>query len=195
VLIDDFEDVVSDLEAVAQRARADHPQLPLVLLGHSMGGIIATRFVQRGRERVDALVLSGPVIGGNPAFEALLDMDPIPEVPIPPEALSRDEAVGLAYANDPLVWHGPFKRVTLEALFAAIAAIADGPGLGALPTLWIHGEQDALAPLEQTRQAMMRLQPDRLEERVYPGAQHEVLNETNKDEVLADVKAFIDRAL
>jgi alpha-beta hydrolase superfamily lysophospholipase len=167
----------------------------VVLIGHSMGGVIATAYAQRADPRLAALVLSGPVIGGNPAFESLLTMDPIPDVPIDPSILSRDDEVGRAYAADPLIWHGPFKRPTLEALFAMIAKIQAGPGLGSLPTLWLHGDQDALAPLEATRAAIDTVRGDELEEHVYPGALHEIFNETNRDEVLGDVTAFIDRAL
>lgn len=47
VLIEDFEDVVTDLHAVADLARATYPGVPLVLIGHSMGGLIASRFAQR----------------------------------------------------------------------------------------------------------------------------------------------------
>jgi alpha-beta hydrolase superfamily lysophospholipase len=193
-LIPDGDDIVTDLYVVAERARAEHPGLPLVLLGHSMGGVLAARYVQRHEREVAALVLSAPVIGGNPGFEALLAMDPIPDVPIDPGMLSRDPDVGVAYAADPLVWHGPFKRQTLETMFELIGKIADGRRLE-LPTLWIHGELDQLAPLELTRAAIERVGGRRLEERIYPGAQHEVLNEINQDEVLADVTAFLDRVL
>jgi len=189
-LVEDFDVYLDDLEQVVRRARAEHPDVPLVLLGHSLGGLIATRYAQ-ARGGLDALVISAPVIGGNPEIEALLGMDPIPEVPIPPEALSRDPEVGRAYAEDPLVYHGPFKRATLESMFGAVRDVNEGPSLGALPTLWIHGEHDGLAPLEATREAVGRIRGDRLEEQVYPGAMHEVLNETNKDEVLADVEAFL----
>jgi WS/DGAT/MGAT family acyltransferase len=195
VLVEKVDDVVSDLRSVAQQAQAEHPDLPLVLIGHSMGGIIATRYAQRYPGELAALVLSAPVIGGNPGFEALLAMDPIPEVPIDPETLSRDPAVGEAYAADPLVWHGAFKRETLEAMFRAIEQIAQGPALGSLPTLWIHGEEDQLAPLELSREAVNRIRGDRLEERVYEGARHEIFNEINNDEVLGDVTAFLERTL
>ena len=96
-------------------------------------------------------MLSGPVIGRNPEFEALLEMDPMPEVPIDPAVLSRDPAVGEAYLADPLVYNGPFKAQTLRALFAAVEALAQAPGLGSLPVLWIHGEEDALAPHAATK--------------------------------------------
>jgi alpha-beta hydrolase superfamily lysophospholipase len=191
-LVDDIESMVDDLGAVVKLAQQRHPGEPIALLGHSLGGIIVTRFVQRGNHGLSALVLSGPVIGGNPAFEGLLAMDPIPDVPIDPAILSRDLSVGEAYASDPLVYHGPLSRPTLEAIFAAVGAIADGPGLGALPTLWIHGEEDGLAPLAATRTAIERIRGDQLEEQIYPGARHEVLNETNREDVLDEVASFLD---
>ena len=192
---EDGEDFSADLHEVAERARAEHPGLPVVLVGHSMGGLIATRYAQKHPGELDALVLSGPVIGGSPDIEMLLTFDPIPEIPIDPDVLSRDPAVGRAYADDPLVWHGGFKRPTLEAMVAGIQAVAAGPSLGSLPTLWIHGSEDQLVPLETTRAAIERIRGERFEERVYEGARHEVFNETNKDEVIDDVVAFVRRTL
>src|SRR4051812_32459365 len=194
-LIDDVEDVLADLGAGDELARAEAPGLPVVLIGHSMGGVIATRYAQTRRPELAALVLTGPVVGGNSQIEALLDMDPIPEIPIDPDSLSRDTDVGRRYAEDELVYHGPFKKRTLRALFAAIRVIPDGGGLGQVPTLWIHGEEDPLAPLAETRPAIERIAGDLLETRIYPGARHEVFNEINRDEVIDEVIAFVDRAL
>jgi alpha-beta hydrolase superfamily lysophospholipase len=193
-LIERADDMVEDLEAAARKAGDNHPELPVVLIGHSMGGIVAARFAQRHASQIAGLVLSGPAIGGSAAIEALLAMDRIPDVLVDPSTLSRDPEVGRAYAEDPLVWHGPFRRATLEAMVAAVRAIAAGPSL-ALPTLWLHGEDDALVPVADTRPAVERLAGARLESVIYPGARHEVLNETNRDEVLADLTSFIDRAL
>ena len=190
-LVDDLESGVEDLHRVAERAAAEHPGLPAVLIGHSMGGLIAARYGQRFGDELGALVLSGPAVGRNPDLEGLLTMDPIPEVPIDPAVLSRDPAVGEAYAADPLVYHGPFRRETLEGLGAATAAVAEGGRLGAVPTLWIHGGDDALIPLVHTEPAVEAIAGERFERRIYPGARHEVFNETNRDEVIADVLAFI----
>ena len=194
-LVDDVDAMAADLHLVAGRVRDDHPALPLVLIGHSLGGIIATRFAQQHLEELDALVLSAPVIGGNPGFEALLGMDPMPDVPVDPAALSRDPAVGVAYAADPLIYHGPLLRETLQGIFGAVAAIAQGPDFGDLPTLWIHGENDPLAPYDVTKAAFEHVGGPKLEAKVYPGAMHEIFNETNKEEVLGDVVEFLDRVL
>jgi len=194
-LVEDGEAITTDLHDVAVAAAAEHPGLPVALIGHSMGGLIATRYAQRFGSELTALVLSGPVIGANPAFEQLLAMDPIPDVPIDPAVLSRDPAVGEAYAADELVYHGPFQRVTLEQLFAAIERVAEGPGFGDLPTLWIHGSDDQLVPLELTRPAIDHIRGSNFTEKIYAGGRHESFNETNRDEVLDDVVAFLGEAL
>jgi alpha-beta hydrolase superfamily lysophospholipase len=194
-LVTDVDALVDDLHVIADQARAAHPGLPLVLIGHSMGGLLAARYAQRWPAELAALVLSGPAVGGNPDLVGLLELDPIPDVPIDPSALSRDPAVGDAYAADDLVYHGPFKRETLQAFVVAIGAIADGPSFGSIPTLWIHGSDDVIVPLEHTRPAMQRLRGENFEELIYPDARHEVFNETNRDEVLGDVTGFLSRAL
>jgi alpha-beta hydrolase superfamily lysophospholipase len=191
---DDIEVMVDDLHLVGQRLSADHPDLPVVLVGHSLGGIIATRYAQRYGAELAALVLSAPVIGGNPGFEGLLSMDPMPDVPLDPAALSRDPAVGEAYAADPLVYSGPVNRSALTSIFASVDRIArEDPFGDELPTLWIHGENDPLAPYDVTGKAFERTGGAKLEQKVYPGAMHEIFNETNKDEVLKDVTDFLDR--
>jgi alpha-beta hydrolase superfamily lysophospholipase len=89
VLIEDFEDVVTDVHTVAERARAGHPDLPVVMVGHSMGGLIASRYAQRHPGELTALVLSGPVIGDWELPRTLLALEEIPDTPISPSALSR----------------------------------------------------------------------------------------------------------
>jgi acylglycerol lipase len=163
VLIEDFEDVVTDLHAVAELARATHPGVPLVLIGHSMGGLIASRFAQRHGAELTALVLSGPVIGAWKLPGRLLALDEIPDTPISPAALSRDPAVGTAYAADPLVWHGPMKRPTLEAFAQTLETVAES-GTSAPPLLWLHGRRRPARPAHRQpcrRGAVERRRVDR----------------------------------
>ncbi|MEV4353791.1 lysophospholipase [Nonomuraea sp. NPDC049625] len=195
VHIADFEDVVTDVYSVEEQARDDHPRVPVVVIGHSMGGMIAARYAQRYGDGLAALVLSGPVIGEWAVVPTLLAYEEPPDVPIDPATLSRDLSVGAAYAADPLVWHGPFKRATLEAFATTLATIAKGGRLGPLPTLWVHGADDELVPLNGSRPGVEAIKGTDLTERIYEGARHEVFNETNKAEVLDDVTAFIDRAI
>jgi alpha-beta hydrolase superfamily lysophospholipase len=195
VLIHDFERVVDDLHEVGRRARAEFPGLPVVLIGHSMGGLIAARYAQRYGDSLAAVVLSGPLVGGWEAAGQLLALPEIPDVPLDISTLSRDSKVGEDYDNDPLVWHGPFKRPTLEAINTGLAAVEDGPSLASLPLMWAHGEADQLVPVAGSRRGIEHLRGEHFVERVYPEARHEIFNEINKDEVLADVTAFIRETL
>ncbi|GHA07777.1 alpha/beta hydrolase [Streptomyces echinoruber] len=194
VLVEDFEDLVTDVHAVAGLARAAHPGVPLVMVGHSMGGLVAARHAQRHRGALAALVLSGPVIGAWELPRRLLALDEIPDTPISPAALSRDPAVGAAYAADPLVWHGPMKRPTVEAFARTLRTVREGGDVGPLPVLWLHGDDDRLVPLAGSRVGVERL-GGRLTERIYSGARHEVFHETNRDEVFADLLRFLDGVL
>ncbi|MDA3648190.1 lysophospholipase [Saccharopolyspora indica] len=189
----DAESIVADLETLRQQIAAEHPGLPIVLIGHSMGGMLAARYAQEHQEHLAAVVLSAPVLGTWHVLD-LLEHDEIPDTPIDPETLSRDPEVGAAYLADPLVWHGPFKRPTLRAIDSCLLAINDGPALER-PTLWVHGEDDELVPEADTRTGIDRIRGDEFHEHIYPGGRHELFNETNKDEVMSDVLTFIGREL
>jgi alpha-beta hydrolase superfamily lysophospholipase len=187
-LVEDFEPIVDDLRAVVHDARGD---LPVVMVGHSMGGLIATRYAQRFPEDLAGLVLSGPAVGLGPVLQGWLE-DP-PSDPIDGAVLSRDPAVGEAYAADPLVYHGGWKVPTLRAFIAADDAIAAGPGFGDLPLLCVHGGDDQLVPAGLAQPVVERLAGERSELIVIDGARHEVFNETDQDVTIGRVADFAEQ--
>src|SRR4029450_4438186 len=99
-LIERADAMVEDLEAAARKAGDNPPELPVVLIGHSMGGIVAARFAQRHASQIAGLVLSGPAIGGSAAIAWLRALDPLADVLVDPSALPRGPEVGRAYAED-----------------------------------------------------------------------------------------------
>ncbi|WP_159942397.1 MULTISPECIES: alpha/beta hydrolase [unclassified Nocardiopsis] len=193
VLVEDYSGVVQDVHRVITQARTAYRTLPLVLVGHSMGGLIAARYAQTHPEHLSGLVLSGPVLGRWAALEHLAAAEVIPDAPIDPATLSRDPSVGEAYAADELVWHGPFKRATVNALLTEMERAGEAGSVGGLPLLWLHGSDDRLVPLEGTRGGIVSLMGEDFTARVFPGARHEVFNETNRDEVLGEVVRFARR--
>lgn len=195
VLLADLELVVDDVRRLREVAMSEQPGLPVVMIGHSLGGTIATRYAQRHRDDLAALVLSAPAIGEWAALDGLLAPDEVPDVPIDPAVLSRDPRVGAAYAADPLVWHGPFKRPTLLAMRTMLETINDGPTFDDLPVLWLHGEDDHLVPYDGTAVGWARVAGPGDEAGTYAGARHEIFNETNRREVVDDVLAFVRRKL
>ena len=192
VLVTSFEDIVDDLHLVDELARERHPGRPVVLIGHSMGGLIATRYAQR-YGGLAALVLSAPAVGLSVVMRDWLAAPELPNDPIDVAVLSRDPAVGEAYANDPLVYHGGWKRPTLEAFVAADAAIEAGGDFGDLPTYYVHGDADELVPMAVARPFVERLAGSDFTERIVPGARHEVFNETDRDQTIGAVAEWIDR--
>jgi alpha-beta hydrolase superfamily lysophospholipase len=195
VLIPDFTPLVEDVHAVVRRAAEANVGLPMTMIGHSMGGGIAARYAELHPGEVAALVLSAPVIGSLSWIMGLLGQDEIPGDPLPPEVLSRDAEVGRAYAEDPLVWHGPFKRQTLVGFAQLLLDVALDAEKVVGPVLWQHGEDDQLVPLDGSRRAIALLRHAQVTEKIYPGARHEIFNETNKDEVLADTAEFLGQAV
>jgi len=191
VLIPDFTPVVEDVHTVVGQAKAANPGLPVAMIGHSMGGMIATRYAEVHPGELAALVLSGPVIGTLKWMMSLLGMDVIPSDPLDVTTLSRDDEVGRVYSEDPLVWHGPFKRQTLLGFAELLMEIALDADKVTGPVLWLHGEEDQLVPMAGTRRGIALLRNAEVTEKGYPGARHEIFNELNKEEVLADTTAFL----
>ena len=191
-VVDDVDAMADDLHLVVQAAQGENAGLPLVLIGHSMGGLMSIRYAQRHGSELAALVLSGPFLG-NPMMAPLLEMEVLPDIPIDPAALSRDPAVGEAYAADPLVYHGPLIKESFVGMFGAVDKVAAGPNL-TLPVLWVHGEADQLATYDAAKVILDKVGGDNLSAKSYAGAAHEVFNEINSAEVLDDVAAFVAKS-
>lgn len=202
-----FPGVVADLAAVIAQARAENPGLPLILFGHSMGSMISQALVVDHPGLIDALVLCGSMaIDVVAALAATRDVLGTINASFEPartpfDWLSRDEAQVDAYLADPLCAFG-LTPESFMSLFGQGPRLAD-PALIAtiprsLPIYIISGERDPLAgdfhavePLiARYRAAGLAVQA-----RLYPQARHELLNETNRGEVVADLLGWCDRAI
>lgn len=191
-LISDFEHVVDDLDSLVHTAGAAHPGLPLVMVGHSMGGLLTARFAQRRPDLVAGVGFCGAVIGDWQWAREVLGQERLPFIEFDPEALSRDPAVGAAYAADPLVYHGQYKRELLEAEVVALDRFQEDIGLLTMPVLFLHGTDDPFVPYRRSLQAVREMPSGKVTIHVYEGARHEVLNETNREEVIGDLIAWIE---
>lgn len=198
---------VDDLGRLNARIRVDHPGLPVALFGHSMGSFAAQQYLLEHSADVDAVVLSGStdVAGlvdllGAPEPADLSAFNAGFEQRTGFEWLSRDPAEVDAYVADPACgWQGgPF--VGMETLRPASDPAVVARVRADLPILLISGDRDPVAGpdaagpgfvAERYRAAGVR----DVTVLLYPDARHELLNETNREEVTGDILAFLERTV
>jgi alpha-beta hydrolase superfamily lysophospholipase len=192
-LISDFEHVVDDLETLAGIAAAEHPGCPLVFMGHSMGGLLASRYAQRHPEDLAGLVLLGAVIGDWTWARDVLRQPAMPDPPTDWSGMSRDPETVRQYSTDPLVYRGRYKRPLLEAEVVALDRFNAEIERITMPVLFLHGHADPFVWYRTSLEAACRFPTSDLTIRVFPGARHELVNETNRAEVIAEIARFVGR--
>jgi len=183
-LITDFDHVVDDLHYLSVIARGEYPGIPLVLVGHSMGGLLAGLTAERWPSEVSGVAFCGSVLGDWAWLRDVLQQSQIPEVPFDPMSISRDPAVGAAYAADPLVYHGQYKRGLLEAEAKALDRFQDGIAQLVMPILFLHGTEDPFVPFQRSLEAVEEMPAVDKTIHILEGARHEVLNESNRDQII-----------
>jgi alpha-beta hydrolase superfamily lysophospholipase len=163
-----------------------------------MGGNLAAGYVLAGRPSPDLLVLSAPALGGGAGWQRALagvfsKIAPTLAVTntLKGEQLSRDSAVGEAYFSDPLVYATTTPRLG-AALFAAMTEVTENVTRLEIPTLVLHGGADTIVPPQST--ALLGEVPG-VERRLYPELRHEILNEPEGPEIVAEIVAWISSHL
>jgi alpha-beta hydrolase superfamily lysophospholipase len=198
-LIDRLDRAVADLDALVQLAAAEHPGVPVFLIGHSMGGAIAISYALEHQDRLAGLILSGPVAALDTApapmrvlAAVLSTVTPrLPLFEIDASLVSRDPAVVEAYVNDPLVYHGKLPVRTVAELAKAVDAFPERVPSITVPTLILHGTDDHLAPPEGSAMLNERIGASDKTFHRYEGLYHEIFNEPEQERVLDDVSEWL----
>ena len=207
---DGWNRLVGDIGALVEMVRDAHPGLPVVLLGHSMGSLATQQYLLDHSDRVDAAVLSGTTALDH--LGAAIDLDQPLELagfnaafePARTEFdwLSRDEAIVDAYVADPACGFGT-DIPSSKLMFGSGSQLAEPQRLLGirkdLPLYVVAGDQDPInAGLALLALLVERYRAAGLTEvtvATYAGGRHEILNETNRAEVVADLVAWLDRVL
>ena len=195
-LITDFGLVVDDLGATASATSEKlNVAVPLLLVGHSMGGLLAARFVQRWPNRAAGAAFLGAVIGDWKWARKVLSLPQLPPEDSDPMGMSRDLDVCRAYAADPLVYRGLYKRPLLEAEVVALAEFREEIHEIRIPVGFFHGTADPFVPYGDSLQAINDMPSAAKTIKLYAEAKHELVNEINKEEVIGDLQGWIDNTL
>jgi alpha-beta hydrolase superfamily lysophospholipase len=173
VEITDFHSVALDF--LDLRAVAEFPAgAPVVVHGHSMGGLIAVLAALQDPAAIQGLVASSTRLGRWAVAELVL------------ESARRGEALPPEAKGDPLL--------TLQAYLGGQAQLAQARPLSLeVPTLYLHGSEDPVIPYRGSVETLARLVPHDLEVRIFPGARHSIYNEINRDEILGVLRSFLTR--
>lgn len=183
VQVDSYQDYLIDLKTFFDLVQAENPGLPVYLLGHSMGASISTAYAASHQHEVAGLILSGGGIatGAPQQRPAAFDLA---------STLSRDPAVVEAYRSDPLVYHGPppSGRSAMAGMRSDLPQLA--PTI-TLPLLIMAGGASPLGdgPRSQALYEAAGSKDKTL--KLYPDLMHEIFNEPEHPQVLADLAAWL----
>lgn len=192
--VEKFDYFSEDLHLLVLEAKGAHRTLPLFLLGHSMGGLIATRYALRYQDFLDGLILSGAAIqvGDDvpPALKKvsrfLSELTPtLPVIAKAEKVLSRDPEVERRFSDDPLCYNGKLKaRLGYEMMLASEEVRSRLDQL-TLPLLVMHGTADRLTNPDGSRLLYERATSPDKTLHLWPDYYHEIFNEVEKEQVIA----------
>ena len=192
---------VDGVAALVRLAGERHPDVPLFVYGHSLGGLIALQYLTGDPDgRVRGAVVSAPALDTSAATGAQRVLAPVLSRLLPDlgvlaldaETISRDPAVVAAYRSDPLNHTGKVRARTGAEMMLATAAMPTRLRALTMPVFVLHGGDDRLMPPAASEMVPAHAASADLTRRVYPGLYHEPHNEPEKDQVLDDVVAWLD---
>jgi alpha-beta hydrolase superfamily lysophospholipase len=184
--VEQFSYFLDDLAKFMTIVLSEEPGIPLVLLGHSMGGLIAAACVLERQPRPDLLVLSGPAIvpvmeGGERRIDAT--------------RLSRDPEQQRLYLEDPMILRERVRDDLFPELFSGISLLVGRAGEITEPVLLIHGTDDRLCSAEGAKMWVEATSSSDITVKLYEGGRHEMFNETNRAEVFGDLWSWLDHRI
>ncbi|HNT75512.1 MAG TPA: lysophospholipase [Anaerolineae bacterium] len=195
-----------DVGGFVAGAHDTRPDIPLFLVGHSLGGLIVLDYVLHGVSGLRGVVVSGPPLAWSAATpqwrvvasRVLARLAPRMAMPtgLDVNGLSHDPGVLEAYRTDPLV-HGlatPAFAAAMDRTMRETMARADA-WPSDLPLLIVHGGADPICPPEASARFFANVAARDKLRHVYPDFLHESFNEIGREQVLTDVQTWLDAHL
>jgi acylglycerol lipase len=186
VQVDDFHDYIVDLKTFFDIVRRKNPSEKIFLIGHSMGSIISIAYALEYQHELAGLITSagGLIKPGEPTMPAIPAGNPLPTT-----MLSRDPAVIAAYVNDPLVYRGPVP--TNHSMRGVMSKLAGQVQYIQIPVLVLAGNGGADGPRCQALYDLIGSIDKTL--KLYEGLLHEIFNEPEHLQVMADMEEWLNR--
>jgi acylglycerol lipase len=196
--VEDYERFIDDTDMIVNAARQENPGLPIFLLGHSMGGFITVTYGVKHQDRLSGLIHSGAAVMVPPEVKALgegFDYNALALTPIPnnlSNLISRDPNVIKVYNDDPLVLKEFTIKLMGEIFIKGMKWLSENMGSYRYPCLILHGGGDQIVIPEASRYLYDHIASTGKQIKIYDGLYHEILNEPEKETVLADIHQWIE---
>ncbi len=198
--LESFGDYVDDLDLFVARVRTAHPNSPLFVLGHSMGGAITTTYILKKRPPVQGFILSAPAIGFEKVGGAKIAATRVTASLFPSagvfqldtEKFSRDPAVVREAREDPLVHQPGAPARTARELISALEYIDAHMEDVTTPFLALHGTADEVTEPAGSKALHARARSTDKNLTLYPGLAHDLLHEPERARVTDDIAAWIE---
>ena len=199
--IRDFQEYTDALGTLLSSAREAHPDIPFVLFGHSMGGLITADFLLQHQSEFVAAVLTGAAIQSpqQPSSIVLFVNRVIASVMprlgvlrMDASGISRDPQVISDYENDPLVYRGKATAGLVTALISAMKRVVENATSIRLPLLIMHGSVDSLTAVEGSKLLHDSISSEDKKIVIYDGLYHEILNEPERKNVMEDILGWLE---
>jgi len=197
--VNDWAEYRGDVRAFVELVSAQEGDVPLFLMGHSMGGLIVANYVLLHPQGLRGVILSAPPLGDVGVSPLLRLLGRVVSV-FKPEAvfesglelngISRDPKVLEAYKNDPLI-HGKITARWSVEFFKAIEWTRCRAAEFKPPVLIIHGDADQLVPIEGSRAFFEGIQQVDKRYITYEGGYHESLSDIHFKQVLDDIQNWL----
>lgn len=202
--IPDFSVYHDGLDALIEQMSPEQRARPLILVGHSLGGLIGATYLLKNQSRFAGAVLSGPAI--KAAEEPSSFMKSISKVlsttlpkmgvlALDASGISRDPKVVDDYLADPLVSGTKISARLAAEMMGNMELVQSQAAKITLPILLLHGEKDRLTAPEGSVFLNEHVGSEEKTLKIYPKLFHEIFNEPEKDAVLTDMTDWIDRML
>jgi len=195
VFYNDFNELIDDVNAMAEYAKMENPTLPLFILGHSMGGFAVANFGIKYPGKANGLILSGALTRNNIGLGSDLPKDLPVDTYFPNElggGVCSDPAVVEAYALDPYVEKQISAGMFYE-IFKGVEWCKENSSKFTDPVLMLHGCNDGLVSEKDSRDFFGDISSADKSLKIYPLLFHEIFNEPVKDEVIAEAISWLNK--